>query len=89
MLPHQLNLTRLEAITSEPTTQEFRNIILQFYVEQKVTDSSGTETLVYVLRDDLTLDEASYLSELLKNLDYFSATSLAKQGLRSFGKLFG
>lgn len=83
-LPHRLNVERLKAITDTPTTQEFFSRVLDFYEKRAVAD--GNEA--YVLRDDLSRDDAAYLAEVMKRLEYFSATTLARQGLQSLGNLF-
>lgn len=86
-LPRKLNLERLAAITDEPTTREFHKTILDFYEERPVESAEG-ETTAYMLRGDLTRDEAAYLSELLKQLKYFTAATLARQSFQSMGKIF-
>lgn len=83
-LPHRLNVERLKAITDTPTTQEFFSHVLEFYEKRSIVDEGD----VYMLRDDLSRDDAAYLVEVLKRLEYFSATTLARQGLQSLGNFF-
>lgn len=86
-LPHRIDVERLRSITSTPTTQEFYDIALSFYDKIAVPESKeGGEA--YVLRDNLSRDEAAYLSGILKRLDYFSAAALARQGLQNLSSLF-
>lgn len=86
-LPHRLDIDRLRAITNTPTTQEFFTIVLNFYEKKSVSEGEDTvET--YMLRDDLSRDDAAYLAEVLKRLEYFSATAVARQGLQNLGNFF-
>ena len=51
--------------------------------------SEGEDTVeTYMLRDDLSRDDAAYLAEVLKRLEYFSATAVARQGLQNLGNFF-
>ena len=86
-LPHRLDVERLKAITNTPTTQEFYEGVLAFY--EKRTDPESKENgEIYALRNDLSRDDAAYLADVLKRLDYFSAASLARQGLQNLGNFF-
>lgn len=87
-LPHQLNVERLVAVTDEPTTKPYYDSVLHFYEEKEVTDEKDVTSTIYSLRSDLNKEEALYLSEVLSRLEYFSTSTLAKQGLQSLGKLF-
>lgn len=87
-LPKNLNIERLSAITNEPTTKVFYDNIIKYYPEIKILNEEQNEETIYQLSDTISRDEAEYLSNLFKQLDYFSATTLAKQGLHSLGKFF-
>lgn len=87
-LPHQLDVERLASVTNEPTTKPYYGNVLNFYEKKEMTDEKGATSSVYALRDDLNKEEACYLSEMLRGLEYFSTSTLAKQGLQSLGKFF-
>ena len=88
-LPLKLDINRLESLTDEPTLKKVYKAIVNFYESKETKNSSGEKVTEYTLRHDLSRDEAEVLSKLLEKIGYFSASSLAKQGLHSLkNKLF-
>lgn len=88
-LPRKLNIERLQAITSEPTQQEYYAQVLQYYTQKEIKETNGKVTVQYELNENLSRDEASYLVKILEMLQYFSASSVAKQGMNSITGIFG
>ncbi len=88
-LPRILNIEKLQTITSEPTQKIYYQNILNYFREEETKNEEGKIIKQYVLIDNLSRDEANYLVNILNELGYFSASTLAKQGLSSITNLFG
>lgn len=87
-LPLVLNIDRLRAITDEPTKRPFFDEILKLYKQGTEVDDDGKTVTVYRLCDDLSCDEAEFLSQALDKLEYFSVSGLAKSGIASIKSLW-
>ena len=79
-LPQILDIDRLTIVTAEPTKKKWFDVVISFY------DNVGDE---YRLKSEIFAEDAQNLSSLLQSLDYFSASSLAKQGIEEGKKRLG
>lgn len=87
-IPHELNIERLRVVTQEPTSRKYRDEILRLYESKLKKDGDEEEKVIYVLRKDITKDEAEFLAKGLEQLDYFAVSTLAKQSVQTISKLF-
>ena len=69
-VPRIIDVERVNSITSLPTTQKYRDVILSAYEQ---TDEGMK------LRSDITNENVKLLKMALENLGYFSASTALKQ----------
>ncbi|MDO4675603.1 MAG: hypothetical protein Q4A68_03360 [Anaerobiospirillum succiniciproducens] len=87
-IPRLLDEERLSVLTQDATKKKLYSLIIQFYEKDKDLNSSGEVITVYRLKNDLETEELEMIQKGLEALDYFSASSMAMQGISKLKSFF-
>lgn len=86
-LPKQLDINRLNTLTSNATLKEFRELIFEFYEETTIKSEKGIEN-AFVLDESRTLEELEELLGMLNDIGYNDIKNIAAKTMESAGKSF-
>lgn len=87
-IPRLLDEERLSVLTQDATKKKLYSLIIQFYEKGEDLNSSGEVITVYRLKNDLETEELEMIQKGLEALDYFSASSMAMQGISKLKSFF-
>lgn len=74
-LPPKLDMRRFEELTSKPTMQKYRPVVLAGFVATQTKVSDGTTKTEQRLNYDLTLNQLEEIHGVLDNIGYYSMSS--------------
>ncbi|MDR2495440.1 MAG: hypothetical protein LBD24_09495 [Spirochaetaceae bacterium] len=85
-LPQKLNKTRFDELTSKPTQQKYRPIVMAGFDETKTKSSDGQSRIEWILNFDLPLEKLEEIHGVLDNFGYFDVKTAGLASMNAFGK---
>lgn len=85
--PRELDVSRLESLTAEPTKKPLFNFIIENY-EEKTIQVDGKQRNVFSLKDNVDTEILDKMGEIFESLEYFDMGNIMKsKASEGIGKL--
>ena len=75
--PRELDVSRLESLTAEPTKKPLFNFIIENY-EEKSIQVDGKQKKAFLLKDNIDTEILDKMGEIFKSLEYFDMGNIMK-----------